>query len=75
MFNINAGIEYILPPPPRGADIPAVASVVPYKRPRRDKDSKREGSKHRKRDTFKDLFDKEVEEGLGQMGSFIEYKV
>ena len=75
MFNISAGIEYVLPPPPRGADIPAVASIVPYKRPGRDSNRKRDGSKSKKRDSFKELFDKEVEAQPGQMGSFIEYKV
>ncbi len=75
MFNIMVGTEYFLPPPPRSADIPAVASIEPYRRPRRERDRKKEDSKNKKRSAFKDLLEKEVEEGFGQMGSFFEYKV
>ena len=42
MFNIPVGIEYVLPPPPVSPDIPAVGSVMPYKKPRNRKDRDKE---------------------------------
>lgn len=75
MFNINVGIDYVLPPPPRSADIPAVASVMPYRGPRRNKDKKREDSKNRKKQVFKQIIEKEAEEDFGRMGCFFESRV
>lgn len=75
MFNIMVATEYVLPPPARQADIPAVASVTPFKELRRNKDRKKDDPKNRKKSTFKDLLKKEVEEEFGQMGCFFEKRV
>ena len=75
MFNIMVATEYALPPPPRQADIPAVAHVMPFKELRRNKDRKKDDSKSKKKSAFKDMLEKEVNEELGQMGCFFETRV
>ena len=75
MFNIMVATEYAVPPPARQADIPAVASVMPHKELRRDRDRKRNDPKTKKRSAFKELLEKEVNEEFGQMGCFFETRV
>ena len=71
MFNISVGMDYVLPPPPVAADIPAVASVPAQRKPRREKDRKRE-DRNRKKPAFRELLEKEAKEEFGQMGCFFE---
>lgn len=75
MFNIMVGVDYVLPPPHVSADIPAVASVAPFKETRRNKDGKKGRSGNRKRTEFKELIEKEANEEFGRMGCFFERKV
>ncbi len=74
MFNIPVGIEYVLPPPPVSPDIPAVGSVMPYKKPRNRKDRDKE-DRNKKKPAFKELLEKEAEEEFGRMGCFFETRV
>ena len=75
MFNITVATEYVLPPPPRQADIPAVAQVTPFKELRRNKDRKKKESKNGKRSAFKDMLEKEAKEEFDRMGCFFETRV
>ena len=75
MFNIMVATEYALPPPVRGADIPAVAQVMPRKELHRNRDRKKEDSKNKKKSAFKDMLEKEVREESEKMGCFFETRV
>ncbi len=75
MFNIMVATEYVLPPPARGADIPAVAQVMPRKQLGRNRDRKKEDTGNRKRTAFKDMLEKEVREESEKMGCFFETRV
>lgn len=74
MINM-VGVEYPLLPLPTGPDIPAVASALPSRKYRRNKDKEKEESAKKRRSIYDEiLFEKEMNEEIGQMGCFFEVK-
>ena len=74
MINM-VGVEYALLPLPSSPDIQAVVSTLPSRKYRRNKDrDKEEGNKKRRSIYDEILFEKELEEEIGQIGCFFEAK-
>ena len=72
MINM-VGVEYALLPLPTSPDIPAVVSTLPGRRYRRNKDRDRDEGKKKGNPLFEGLlFEKELQEEIGQIGCFFE---